>query len=193
MLARFDKMTEMPGNFEKPAPPPAIEQLPPTSVASPSELRPRNASDMRWYKPSLGQTLQLLGWRWVYFLPAAVMILALGFGLSHLWFLPLLIGSWKLMVIAIVVPTGYAIKNAKDILRNRKEPFCIHCGYDLSGLPDNHTCPECGESYNFRLIEEYKRDPQWFIDRYYKHRELPPVEAPFEARISKRPRSRDGT
>lgn len=25
--------------------------------------------------------------------------------------------------------------------------MCLDCGYLLEGLPDEHTCPECGESY----------------------------------------------
>jgi len=173
--------------------PPLIKQIPPTSVASPSELRPRDVGDVQWYKPSVSVTLNLLGWRWIFFLPAAGLILLLFAWPWYLWLSQLIFVWWKLVVIAVVVPTGYAINITKNILRNRKEPFCIHCGYDLSGLPDNHTCPECGELYNFRLIEEYKRDPHWFIERYSKHKDIPLADVPFESRKSTRPRAKDGT
>lgn len=100
---------------------------------------------------------------------------------------------WKLIPIAVVLPASYVINVSRHILRSRKGPFCIHCGYTLMGLPDHHTCPECGETYSFATIEEYRRDPNWFIRRYTMHRELPRRDEPFMAGIPKRPRSRDGT
>ena len=172
---------------------PLVKQVPPTSVASPAELRPRTPDDVRWYRPSLADTARLLGWRWIYFLPAAMLLvllflLPLQFALSQLIFV-----WWKLAVIAVVLPAGHALKLARNVLRTRQEPFCIHCGYNLSNLPDNHVCPECGEPYTFRVIEEYKRDPAWFIQRYQMHGEIPVRDVPFNAGKSSRPRSRDGT
>jgi hypothetical protein len=26
--------------------------------------------------------------------------------------------------------------------------MCTHCGYDLQGLPEAHSCPECGTQYS---------------------------------------------
>ena len=182
-------MGEMPDDSKTPL----VKRVPPPSVASPSELRPRDAGQVRWYKPTIEETLTLMGWRWVYFLPALAMIVSLFLIRWHIWLWQFMIVWWKLAVIAVVLPTGYAINTAKHIIRSRKEPFCIHCGYDLTGLPDNHTCPECGESYEFRIIEEYRRDPDWFIQRYQKHGEIPRADVPFQARRSTRKKSRDGT
>jgi hypothetical protein len=172
---------------------PLIRQVPPISVASPSELRPRTPGDVRWYRPSLGETMQLMGWRWIYFIPAALMLVSLFLLPWQMWLLQFFVLWWKLAVIAVVLPTGYALNVAKHILRSRKEPFCIHCGYELTGLVDDHICPECGERYTFRLIEEYKRDPQWFIKRYHMHQDIPIRDVPFEAGKSAKRKSRDGT
>jgi hypothetical protein len=36
---------------------------------------------------------------------------------------------------------------------------CIHCRYELTGLPDFYTCPECGRPYCFVDIDAYFDDP----------------------------------
>ena len=103
----------------------------------------------------------------------------------------------KPLFILVALPTIAAMNAAAHAIRNRKEPFCIHCGYDLTGLPDNHICPECGRQFSHRLIEEYRRDPNWFIERYKSRALVPVAEAPFPAgqvsSTSKRRKSRDGT
>jgi hypothetical protein len=130
-----------------------------------------------------------MGWRWLLFLPAvALAMLMVLVPVSSIF-----IFGWKLMVIAVALPAGYLIKASRTIIRNRAEPFCIHCGYDLSNLPDNYICPECGEPYSHKVIDEYRRDPHWFIQRYSAHRKLPQADVPFDAMPSKRRKSRDGT
>jgi hypothetical protein len=32
-------------------------------------------------------------------------------------------------------------------LREQDYRMCLHCGYVLTGLPDEHQCPECGAAY----------------------------------------------
>jgi hypothetical protein len=157
-------------DFTDQTPPPIPPTLPSAALqplASPHQLRPRDPKDIRWYKPGFFDTLSTMGWRLIFFLPAVVM---LGLVLAmpwHAWALQLWIVWWKIALVAVVIPSSYALKLAMESLKQRKEPFCIHCGYDLSGLPNDHTCPECGEYYNFAVIEEYKRDPDWFIRRYH--------------------------
>ncbi|HEY7089049.1 MAG TPA: hypothetical protein VH518_13225 [Tepidisphaeraceae bacterium] len=174
---------------------PLVERVPPTSVASPSELRPRDPADVRWYKPGWSEMIPLMGWRLIFFLPAAGLLSLIFLMPIHAWLSNVIILWWKLLVPAVVLPAGYAFSAANHVIRQRKEPFCIHCGYDLSGLQDNYVCPECGEPYSFRVIDEYRRDPNWFIQRYKKRGDVPPADVPFVAGTPsvRRKRSRDGT
>ncbi|HEX3356828.1 MAG TPA: zinc ribbon domain-containing protein [Tepidisphaeraceae bacterium] len=172
---------------------PLIERIPSANVASPSELRPRDPKDVRWYKPTVGETLTMMGWRWLYFLPAIGLILIPVISPTFLWMFQFTFLYGKLLIVAIGVPMGVFIKAAKNGVRMRKEPFCIHCGYELTNLPDNYICPECGEPYTFRVIDEYRRDPHWFIERYKRRGEVPVADVPFEARKSSKKKSRDGT
>ena len=50
---------------------------------------------------------------------------------------------------------GYGLRRAAQA---RREPFCIFCGYNLTGLPDHYRCPECGRPYTWQMIEEYRAD-----------------------------------
>lgn len=45
------------------------------------------------------------------------------------------------------------------ILRKNDCLMCIECGYLLSGLPDDHACPECGTAYVFE--ETRRRWKDW--------------------------------
>src|SRR2546423_998089 len=184
---------------------PLHERVPLDSVASPSELpimlreddgtaSDAGCAEMRWYKPTFAETARLIGWRWIYFIPAILLIVVLFLIPLRPELFRMLAVYWKLLVMAVALPTGAAIKAAAHVIRSRKEPFCIHCGYDLTGLPDGHTCPECGRQFSLRTIEEYRRDPHWFIQRYKSHSILPEAPAPFASGAVRRKRkSRDGT
>jgi hypothetical protein len=185
-------------NHTSPAPraPPSRDNLPSDPVASPSKMpfQPGGVG-IRWYKPSFSETVRLLGWRWIYFLPAIALIAIVFYLPWRPAIIQIVFAWWKLLLFAIAIPTGVAINAAQHAIRNRRDPFCIHCGYSLTGLPDGHTCPECGSAFNLRVIEEYRRDPNWFIQRHrHATTMLPRADVPFDAgSVKSKRRSRDGT
>ena len=177
---------------------PLEEQMPPSVVASPSDLRVNPDERLTWWTPGWHDVAEHVGYRWIFLLPALGLLLLLAAGV----FMPglrgvVLILEFKLFIAVAAIGVslaGYVIRRA---VKARREPFCIHCGYNLSGLPDNYRCPECGRPYTWRLIAEYRRDPRWFIERYKAHQKLPPRQAGFPAGPAPRSRpkrpSRDGT
>jgi hypothetical protein len=176
---------------------PLERRVPAESLASPHAMQVQADEDgvVPWYKPTYAQTVKLLGWRLVYFLPAVLLLLFLILYVPmRPWLWQFVIAWWKLVLIAIALPLILAGKTMKQIVALRKEPFCIHCGYDLTGLPDGHNCPECGRHYRFALIDEYRRDPDWFIQRYKQRHAMPTADVPFLAgKGGTRRKSRDGT
>lgn len=47
-----------------------------------------------------------------------------------------------------------------------KEGKCVRCGYELMGLPDEGSCPECGQRYNLRTgLGTHSEVPGERIDR----------------------------
>jgi hypothetical protein len=179
--------------------------LPPDVIATPSEVAgaPRNLgaagtggatgeAEVRWWRPGWQDGWRFVGWRWVLLAPSLLLLLLLWPGLR--WLNPgfVVIGA-KLLVFTgavAVALAGYVFRRAA---RARTEPFCIFCGYNLTGLPDHYRCPECGRPYTWRIIAEYRRDPAWFIERYRALRQLPPADQPFAAGPGGPRRRRDGT
>src|SRR5262249_28103279 len=105
-----------------------------------------------------------------------------------LWYLGV-----KLIILIVAIPVLALLELTRNAVKARKDPFCIHCGYGLSGLPDYHNCPECGRPYTFAHVEEYRRDRNWFIKRKSRRPWMPRAEAPFMAGRVKSRKSRDGT
>jgi hypothetical protein len=59
-------------------------------------------------------------------------------------FLPLMMAVSGPLIVAIVF---VAERKLRRRLRQSDCMLCTHCEYDLSGLPDGGTCPECGSPY----------------------------------------------
>ncbi len=167
---------------------------PPSVVATPASVRPGGPdAEIRWWRPGWVDAWRHVGWRWVFLLPALGLLLLAVPALRwpSLWNVFIILELKLLIFVTAIALTlaGYVVRRAA---RARREPFCIFCGYNLTGLPDHYRCPECGRPYTWRLIAEYRRDPQWFIERYAAARRLPPADVPFDAGAVRRP-SRDGT
>jgi hypothetical protein len=168
-----------------------LEIAPATSVASPTQM-PAGDGDVPWWTPTWTDLAWQLGWKWIFALPAVVVLgLLVGSLWNGAWLMPLWFVGIKIVSICVVIPFLLLLEMARQAICARKEPFCIHCGYGLSGLPDNHTCPECGRAYSFAVIEEYRRDPHWFRQRYKMRGQMPQRDAPFHAGSG--PTTSDGT
>jgi hypothetical protein len=148
-----------------------------------------------WWRPDWKSAIGSVGYRWL----AALAALAL-FTLIPLVVLfsgeagPLAIFLIKLIVLFGVATVSLALYVLRNAVRMRHEPFCIFCGYNLSGLPDDYRCPECGRNYTFKMIDEYRSDPSWFIQRWRARQQLPPSDRPLDVPANApRRRSRDGT
>ncbi len=181
---------------ESPADRRPLEARPPPDMhATPSDLPARRDEDVTWWRPSWRDGARFVGYRWIFLAPALLLI---AFFVGGLFFWPvrsmLLVLGIKLATFVGAVALSLAAYVFRRAAKARAEPFCIHCGYNLSGLPDNHRCPECGRPYSWRTIDEYRRDPQWFITRWEMRKQLPPTDQPFEAgpRTTRR-RRHDGT
>lgn len=169
--------------------------MPDNVHASPVDVVPGPDANNMWWRPGWSDVARALGWRWLLLVPLMGVVALFAAGLAH----PRLLGwfwwlgfKWLVMLAAVpVVLAGDVIRKAAAA---RKEPFCIHCGYTLTGLPAQGTCPECGSGYSPRLIAEYRRDPHWFVQRYKSRGQIPPPQAPFNAGpVTARRRSKDGT
>ena len=174
---------------------PPCDVVPPEPAGIPEEVRHGPDGPIQWWQPSWRDLLRSGGYRWLLVIPlllllvlgiAALAGLHFGVHLLRLEFKAIALGVGGLISLA-----GYGLRRAAQA---RREPFCIFCGYNLTGLPDNYRCPECGRPYTWQMIEEYRRDPQFFIERWEARGKLPSSDAPFDAgSVRHRRRTRDGT
>jgi hypothetical protein len=170
-----------------------IQVAPPASAASPHTVDAEPGEDVPWWKPGWGDVFRHLGWRWLWFTPAAAIVLSLALLPLRPSYAQILFTFWKPIVVAVVVPSMMAVHALKTLVRQRNDPFCIHCGYSVVGLPDGHRCPECGRKFSLAVIEEYRRDPHWFVERWKARHAIPQRDAPFSAGAVRSEPSRDGT
>src|SRR5436305_13165468 len=132
------------------------DPVPPQTLGSPCELPLDAGDDVTWWQPSWTDAWRHLGWRWILFTPALLMLALLFGGIfySRLWWVFQLMGGYgfKLAAMAFCIPFALAAYALGQATKSRTDPFCIHCGYDLAGLPDNYRSPECGRPSNWRVI-----------------------------------------
>ena len=141
-----------------------VEMQPPQTDRTVSH---RDGGDVPWWTPTWRDLARQLGWKWMLALPAIALA---AWGIASIvrgeMRAPLFLAGAKILALSLVLPFLLLLEFGRHAIAARKEPFCIHCGYGLSGLPDDHTCPECGRRYRFAWIDEYRRDPHGFRQRY---------------------------
>jgi hypothetical protein len=171
---------------------PNYAQLAPPTHGSPADMQLNPEVELRWYLPTWSERIRLMGWRNLLWLPTVLLIL-LFMSLPWMWpgVLQLLLGWWQIWIALVALPLVAAAEATRHVLRLRRDPFCIHCGYSLTGLPEGHNCPECGQPFHFGVMEDYRRDPHWFIERFRRRNDIP-QRGPTIVAGTPRPR-RDGT
>ncbi|CAN5703050.1 hypothetical protein BH11PLA1_BH11PLA1_08690 [soil metagenome] len=146
--------------FPSAEPETASRVLPPVVYASPSDLA--NAPDsalnpdfiaaisgnVPFWRPGFLRLMGTLGWRWIFFFPSALTVIALPLAMIfyNLW-VAALFGFAKLWVFALGVTLSCIFWAIRNGVRTRRDPFCIHCGYSLTGAQPAGSCPECGRPY----------------------------------------------
>jgi hypothetical protein len=161
-----------------------IPAVPPAVVASAVDVpaapagaaRPDQATQLGetpWWRPGPGDVLRVLRWRWVILGPALAVGILLPLKVMvrpDRWFwwpnAFMLVGIGKIILFAwavVITVLGWGVRN---VVRARRDPFCIHCGYSLTGLAEEGQCPECGRLYRPELIAEFKKDPHFFAHRH---------------------------
>ena len=131
------------GTFEEQSLPPPLPIPQKRLLLSPTDILADPDGSLPWWKPTWGDVAQRLGWRWLYLIPLVMMVLlGVWMLLFHVWFVNMLWWSAKFWVWIVMGAVGAVVEAMRQATKARAEPFCIHCGYTLAGLPDQHICPE---------------------------------------------------
>ena len=158
---------------------------------------PRRPPKLVWWRPRWREVLRRTPWAWAMLAPILVGVALVAGGAvagpghgAVFWV------GMKILLLALVIPAVTWDHLRHNVIRARLDPFCIHCGWTLTGLPQEGRCPECGRAYRMKVVEMFRRDPQWVM-AYWRLSGKPPSAEVFEkhhpARASHRaPRERNG-
>lgn len=120
---------------------------------------------VRWWRPSIVTMIRELEVWWLLVVAVGAALVAGGIALVPILgcFGTLLSNAVLLGVAELLAARSRAIRRG---MAARRGPFCIHCGYSLRGLSDHGSCPECGMAYSLNIVNDFRRDPDWFIRRF---------------------------
>jgi hypothetical protein len=148
---------------------------------SPMTLRKWLASASRqppkvsFWRPTIPEVLRQAGWVWAALILPILLtmtMVALGFVGGRKYVLLWWVGL-RLMLISLALPFLLWDHLKTKVYLARRDPFCVHCGYTILGLPEEGTCPECGRTYRMSVIKMFRHDPQWVIS-YWRFDGHPP-------------------
>lgn len=170
---------------------PAEMHAPPLDALSPDFVTVFDGTTP-WWRPRMADIAKVIGWRFIFLIPALALVIGIPVMMVYA---PrassqMLGMEIKLLLFSIGVCISTVIWAMKNVTKARKDYFCIHCGYTVDGLADKGTCPECGRGFSRGMIEEYKKDPHFFVDRWRAVKTAPKFK-PFAAGQGKTPH--DGT
>lgn len=143
-------------------------------------LRPETSApwdgETVWWRPGASDVARVLGWRWFGVLGLlgfglGLPVYVLGFG-GH-QSIQLAAGMWKFCILAVGGAVSIFAWGVKNVVKARKDAFCIHCGYSVEGLGERGQCPECGRGFTLAIISEFKKDPHFFAHRHKASQSLP--------------------
>lgn len=162
--------------------PPPMHASPVDMPASPADaLRPDFATpfdaETPFWRPDWRDVARVIGWRWLILLPCAVgtvgLVVLAGFTLFTKM-AGAAGGEIKFATITGAGAVSTVLWGVRNVIKRRRDPFCIHCGYSLTGLADRGSCPECGRPYVFALCDEFRKDPHFFETRFKSLKKHPP-------------------
>jgi len=136
-----------------------------------------------FYRPPLPEVIRHMEWGWIVvpMLAAACLAMTVTGLLLGRYHIEMTILGGQLLFLVLAVPLFFW-ENLRDrLIRLRTDPFCIHCGWTLAGLPEEGRCPECGEPYRLNVVEMFRQDPQWVI-AYWKFAGKAPTVELFNSR-----------